>query len=215
MIVRLSAAPSVARRTSATKQPLLDPDVQLMLRVQRDEPGAFRELTDRFWYLVFGRLFRRVGDRQLAEDLTQEAFLRLYRNRLRYRPEAKFATWLFHIVENLARNAVRDRRRQPHCRVESLQEHHLAGAQPMNGPHRDTAPERALESAELAAIVRDGISSLNERQRDALILHEYQDRTYAQIAEEFEITPEAAKSLLYRARNQLRSNLRPVLDVIA
>jgi len=214
MTALLPAAPSVARHTVASKAYLLDPDVQLMLRVQRDEADAFRELADRFWYLVFGRFFRRVGDRQLAEDLTQEAFLRLYRNRLRYQPQAKFATWLFHIVENLARNAVRDRRRQP-IRIESLDEQRMAQALPLRGTQHDLAPDRDLQSADLAGMVRNGIHRLNERQRDALILHEYQDRTYAEIAVEFDITPEAAKSLLYRARNQLRSYLRPVLEAIA
>jgi RNA polymerase sigma-70 factor (ECF subfamily) len=214
MTALLPVAPSVARRTMAPKAYLLDPDVQLMLRVQRDEPGAFRELADRFWFLVFGRFFRRVGDRQLAEDLAQEAFLRLYRNRLRYQPQAKFATWLFHIVENLARNALRDRRRQP-TRVESLDERHMTQALPLRGTPPDMAPDRDLVSADLVGIVRNGIHCLNGRQRDALILHEYQDRTYAQIADEFDITPEAAKSLLYRARNQLRSHLRPLLEAIA
>ena len=213
MTVRLPAAPAVDRRTPRLKSFLHDPDVALMLRVQNDEPGAFQQLVDRYWYLVFGRFFRCVGDRQLAEDLTQEACLRLYRNRLNYRPQAKFATWLFHIVENLTRNAIRDRRRLRRG-IESLSQHHLARSF-LDRHAPATSPDRLLESAEAVAIVRDGIQHLIERQREALILHEYQDHTYAEIAETLDITPEAAKSLLYRARNQLRHNLRPRLEAIA
>ncbi len=213
MTVRLPAAPAVDRRTGVPRSYLQDPDVLLMLRVQRDEPGAFQQLVDRYWYLIFGRFFRCLGDRQLAEDLTQEACLRLFRNRRGYRPQAKFATWLFHIVENLSRNAIRDRRRLRRG-IESLNEHHQASPDcARRAP--TSAPDRALESAEAVAIVRDGIENLIGRQREALILHEYQDHTYAEIAATLDITPEAAKSLLYRARNQLRHNLRPRLEAIA
>src|SRR5215475_9728098 len=90
-----------------------DPDIELMLRVQRDEPGAFAELIDLYWSRIFGRFYRQFGDRQEAEDLVQDVFLRLFRNRKRYRPQAKFATWLFHIARNVGRNAIRTRRRRP------------------------------------------------------------------------------------------------------
>src|SRR5438445_11475688 len=74
-----------------------DPDVRLMLQVQRDEPGAFETLINRYWARIFGHFFHRLGDRQEAEDLAQDVFLRLYRHRKRYQPRAKFATWLYHI----------------------------------------------------------------------------------------------------------------------
>ena len=91
-----------------------------MLRAQEDEPEAFAELVGRYWTRVFGRFCRQLGDRQEAEDLTQDVFLRLYRSRKRYRPEAKFATWLFHITQNVARNALRSRRRRPCTSLEAL-----------------------------------------------------------------------------------------------
>src|SRR5262245_38321912 len=90
---------------------LRDPDVLLMLRVGDGDDDAFEELVGRYWSRVFAHLFRRLGDRQEAEDLTQDVFLRLYRYRLRYRPRAKFITWLFFITQNVARNALRSRRR--------------------------------------------------------------------------------------------------------
>src|SRR5262249_30088473 len=93
--------------TAARTRRPADPEIDLMLRVQRHEPGAFAELVARYWPRVFGRFFRQLGDRQEAEDLAQNVFLRLYRVRHRYRPAARFATWLFHIARNVARNALR------------------------------------------------------------------------------------------------------------
>jgi RNA polymerase sigma-70 factor (ECF subfamily) len=179
----------------------------MMLRVQRGDPEAFARLVARYWSRVFGRLYRQLADREEAEDLTQDVFLRLYRYRTRYQPRAKFATWLFHITQNVARNALRSRRRRPCLPLGAL-----AGADEMPFlerllPDKSEAPERPLERAELANRVRSAVSGLADRQRTAVELHQFGDRTYTEVAEEMDMTPKAAKSLLYRARNQLRETL--------
>jgi RNA polymerase sigma-70 factor (ECF subfamily) len=195
----------------APRRPRLDdPDIQLMLRVQADEPGAFAELVDRFGPLVFGRFVRQMGDRQDAEDLTQEVFLRLYRHRKRYQPSAKFATWLFHITQNVARNALRSRRRHPSVRMSLLDRGEVPGDCFLS--ERYEPPSRPMERRELADIVRAAVHDLAGRQRTALVLHQFQDLTYAEVARELDMTPKAAKSLLYRARNQLRINLTQLLN---
>jgi RNA polymerase sigma-70 factor (ECF subfamily) len=184
-----------------------------MLRVQRDEPGAFAELIERYWPRVFGRFYRVFANRQDAEDLAQEVFLRLYRSRKRYRPRARFNTWLYHIAQNVARNAIRSRRRRPALRFGTLGE-----MDEQQLPVRHAAPEYAecpsqpLERRELAGLVRAAVSDLAERQRTALELHQFCYHSYAQIAAEMAMTPKAAKSLLYRARNQLRSQLEKLID---
>jgi RNA polymerase sigma-70 factor (ECF subfamily) len=184
-----------------------------MLRVQRDEPGAFAELVGRYWSPVFGRIFRQLGHRQEAEDLVQEVFLRLYRHRHRYQPRAKFTTWLFYISQNVVRNALRSRRRHPSTRLDALagpeedlprSNGHLAG--------RYEAPSRPLERAELARVVRAAVSSLAGRQRTAVELHQFHDRTYNEIAVEMDMSPKAAKSLLYRARLELRACLTGYME---
>jgi RNA polymerase sigma-70 factor (ECF subfamily) len=189
-----------------------DPEVTLMLRVQRGDPGAFALLVERYWPRVFGRLCRWLGDREEAEDLTQEVFLRLYRYRTRYQPRAKFATWLYHVTQNVARNAVRSRRRKPCVRLEAL-------AVPEEGtflerllPDRSESPSRPLERAELACRVRSAVKDLGHRQRLAVELHQFADRTYSEIAAEMDMSPKAAKSLLYRARNQLRETLGALVE---
>src|SRR5262245_43140334 len=137
-----------------------DPEVERMLRVQRDEPGAFSELIANYWGRIFGRFYRQFGDRQDAEDLAQDVFLRLYRNRKRYRPRAKFATWLYHIARNVARNAIRTRRRR-HLTPVGL----LAGSDEEHpafqtlADTRDT-PSRPLERAETARVVRTAVATL-------------------------------------------------------
>src|SRR5207245_1087652 len=128
--------------------------------------------------------------------------------RKRYQPRAKFATWLFHIAQNVIRNAVRSRRRHPAVRFDTA-----TCATGLNAASEDALPDRAnspsqpLERNELARVVRTAILGLATRQRTALELHQFKDRTYVEVAAEMDMTPKAAKSLLYRARNQLRASL--------
>jgi len=183
-----------------------------MLRVQRDEAGAFAELVNQYWTRIFGRFYRCFADRQEAEDLAQEVFLRLYRSRKRYEPRARFGTWLFHITQNVARNALRSRKRHPCVRLTTTTP---AGDAPGDHPSLADgaeAPSRPLERSELAGVVRAAVSDLAGRQRTAVELHQFQDRTYAEVAAEMAMTPKAAKSLLYRARIQLRALLTAYME---
>ncbi len=212
----IAEAKTEARRLSPRAVRTLqmtDPGIALMLRVQRDEPGAFAELVNQYWTRVFGRFYRSFSDRQEAEDLAQEVFLRLYRSRKRYQPRARFGTWLFHISQNVARNALRSRRRHPCTRLST------------GAPADDTStarailadnsepPPRSLERTELAGVVRAAVSDLAGRQRTAVELHQFQNRTYAEVAAEMAMTPKAAKSLLYRARLQLRALLTDYMAI--
>jgi RNA polymerase sigma-70 factor (ECF subfamily) len=198
--------PREATRADGRERWLADPDVCRMLAVRDGDEAAFAELVDRYGPRVFGYFCRQVGDRMEAEDLAQEVFLRLYRSRERYQPRARFATWVFHITQNVARNALRSRRRHPCVRLDA------AGAEESNLLEavlcdRGDAPSRPLERHELAGVVRAAVAGLADRQRTAVELHQFEDRTYAEVAAELDMTPKAAKSLLYRARNQLRSSL--------
>jgi RNA polymerase sigma-70 factor (ECF subfamily) len=190
----------------------LDPDAARMVRARRGDVVAFAELVERYWGPVVGKFIRQLGDRQEAEDLAQEVFLRLYRARRRYRARAKFSTWLFHVAANVARNAVRSRLRRP-CRPLSR----LCGPQPDDAfsqrylPDRGDGPTRPLERAELAGQVRGALAGLAGRQRLALEL-QCEDRSYREIAGVLALTPEATKSLLYRARQQLKETLGPMIS---
>ncbi|HMF11227.1 MAG TPA: sigma-70 family RNA polymerase sigma factor, partial [Gemmataceae bacterium] len=152
-----------------------------MLRVGKGQDEAFAELVSRYWARVFGHLYRRLGDRQDAEDLTQEVFLRLYRYRRRYRPRAKFITWLFFITQNVARNAVRFRRRHPCLHMDALSR--PADGEPVENlfPDRAEAPSRPIERAEAARAVRAAVADLADRQRAAMELHQFHDRSYSEV----------------------------------
>lgn len=192
-----------------------DPGVVLMLRVRDEEPGAFGELVERYWPKVFGRFLRTVANRQDAEDMAQEVFLRLYRARENYEPRAKFNTWLFHIVQNVTRNAIRARRRKPVVRLNPICENEDTQFPPEQlWTDESDSPSRPLERSELAGVVREAVSDLGERQRQAVELHQFQHHTYAEVAESMDMTPKAAKSLLYRARIQLRSQLAKFAEAV-
>jgi RNA polymerase sigma-70 factor (ECF subfamily) len=202
----LLTPPRPADRTRSRRVPrwLEDPEVRLMLRARDGDADAFAELVRTYSRRVVGYLCRQLGDRSEAEDLAQEVFLRLYRSRGRYEPKARFGTWVFHITQNVARNALRYRRRHP---VVSLAAN-CEGAETFFLSDPGDGPGRPLERAEVAEVVRSAVAGLAGRQRTAVELHQFHDHTYAEVAAELDLTPKAAKSLLYRARNQLREGLR-------
>src|SRR5579875_2500030 len=189
-----------AKRSRTPNRWLDDPEVRLMLRVQQGDHDAFGRLVERYNGRIFSFFRRRFGDRQEAEDLTQEVLLRLFRSRHRYQPRARFSTWVFHITQNVARNALRFLRRHP-CLHLPIPDDELRSSS-------TEAPSKPLERAELAGVVRAALACLGERQRAALELHQFHDHTYAEVAARLDITPKAAKSLLYRTRNLLRARLR-------
>lgn len=180
-----------------------DPEVDLMLRVQRDEPGAFADLVAAFEPRVFARLCRCLADRHQAEDLTQEVFLRLFRVRKRYQPRARLSTWIFHIAHNVARNAVRSLRRRAWLRYVALEQTE-ARCPDLFGAPGDRPPCERLEAA---AQVRAGLDRLLDRQRRALELQHFHGCSYPDIARSLDMSPKATKSLLYRARIELREQL--------
>jgi RNA polymerase sigma-70 factor (ECF subfamily) len=150
-----------------------------------------------------------VGNADEAEDLAQEAFLRVYRTRKKYTPKAKFSTWLFTIANNLALNALRDRQRRPVLPLE-VRDSGPLGPRPTEATAqaKDEPPAYNLQQQELAEVVRLALDELNERQRVAIVLNKFEDMNYADIADVMGLTSKAVKSLLSRARAKLREVLQ-------
>jgi RNA polymerase sigma-70 factor (ECF subfamily) len=195
---------------------LRDPDIRLMLRVRDDDPAAFAELVERFQHRLVGVMHHLVGNPDEAEDLAQEVFLRVYRTRKKYRPKAKFSTWLFTIANNLALNALRDRNRRPVLPLE-VRESGPLGPRPATAAAtaRDHPPAHHLQQQELADVIRRALDGLNERQRVAIVLNKFEDMNYAEIAEVMGLSTKAVKSLLSRARTALREALQGYIDTDA
>ena len=188
---------------------LRDPDVRLMQRVRADEPGAFEELVEQYQQRLVGVLHHVVGNAEEAEDLAQEVFLRIYRARKKYRARSKFSTWLFTIANNLALNALRRRQRKPVVPL-NVRDSGPLGPRPAEQLARDkgSGPVQKIQRQEMAGIIKKALDDLNERQRMAVMLNKFEDMGYAEIGEVMGLTVKAVKSLLSRARSNLRVALQ-------
>ena len=187
---------------------LRDPDIRLMLRVRDDDPGAFEELVEQYQHRLVAVMNHLVGHPQEAEDLAQDVFLRVYRARKKYRPRSKFATWLFTIANNLALNTLRARQRKPVVPLPA-QDSGPLGPRPAEQlvPDHGTGPMQRVQNQELCQVIRRALDGLNDRQRMAVVLNKFEDMGYAEIAEVMGLTTKAVKSLLSRARENLRAAL--------
>jgi RNA polymerase sigma-70 factor (ECF subfamily) len=205
----VSGVPSGGNTTA--QMSVRDPDIRLMIRVRdHDDAEAFAELVDHFQHRLVGVLQHVLGGHhEEAEDLAQEVFLRVYRTRKKYRPKAKFATWLFTIANNLALNALRSRKRKPTVPLPA-QDSGPLGPRPAEQLVADSqaVPTRRLVQTELADVVRKALDELNERQRLAVVLNKFEEMNYADIADVMGLSTKAVKSLLSRARSRLREVLQ-------
>ncbi len=178
-----------------------------MLQFQRGDESAFDKLVGRNTGKVHALVYRFLGDPGMLEDLTQEVFLRVYRTVERYEPAAKFSTWLYRITANLCFNVLRKRRRMHPLSLD------VAESDDGDGYHRDVpdarsaAPGDGLDEREMRRKVSDAVASLPDNQRVAIILNKYEGKSYEEIAEVLNCTTMAVKSLLSRARNNLRNAL--------
>ncbi len=186
----------------------LDPDVALMLAFQKGDEQAYAQLVERFQGIVINAIYRYVGDRAEAEDLSQDVFVRVFNARRTYEPQAKFTTWLFRIVTNMCLNEIRDRGRH---KILSLAPDEVLTQQPDRREPED-GPLHALGQAELRTRIKAAIDELPNTQRMAILLDKYQDCSYEEIAEHMKLSTMAVKSLLSRARENLRKRLAPLIQ---
>ncbi len=193
---------------------LTDPDVRLMIRVREGDDAAFQELVEKYQARLVGILTHLVSNRELAEDLAQDVFLRVYRARERYQPMAKFSTWLFTITHNVASNALRKSSRRKEINLVSTS----TGSMPvrpleiMAKEKSALMPARQLLKSEMENVMLSAIEQLGERQRIATMLSKFEGMSYLEIGETMGLTTQAVKSLLSRARNNLKEILRPYLE---
>jgi RNA polymerase sigma-70 factor (ECF subfamily) len=184
---------------------IIEPDNELMKRVAKGDDDAFRILFERHYRLAYSVIYRQLGVQSIAEDLVQEAFLRVYRAAPKYEPTAKFSTWLYTVVTNLCLNYKRDRARDKLRLLSSGPEDE---GNPLEQLAASVEPDHdSLDQAERARVVREAIAELPENQRLALILSRYEDKSYEEVAEILKTTVAAVKSLTSRARETLRERL--------
>jgi len=185
-----------------------DQDILWMIRVAQGDSGAFEQLVETHQARVVGTIAKMLGDETDSEDLAQQVFIRVWNSAARYRPTAKFTTWLFKITRNLVFNELRRRKRHPVTALEhENEEHHFQAPD-----HNAKAPDVSLLDGEMQEAIQKAIDSLPEIQRMAIVLRRYEEMPYEEIAEVLKISVPAVKSLLFRARTDLRERLRKYLE---
>jgi RNA polymerase sigma-70 factor (ECF subfamily) len=179
-----------------------------MLRVREGDDAGFDFLIAKYRRAIVHFMFRMVHNQAVAEELAQEVFLRVYRSRATYRAEARFSTWLYRIATNLGVNHARDTK---HERAASNIYLDQPDAETGTTPDvADSTPpvEMTMLRNERMQAIRDQVMALPERQRNAVLMHKYQDMDYKQIGEVLKLSESATKSLLFRAYQTLRERLK-------
>jgi RNA polymerase sigma-70 factor, ECF subfamily len=183
-------------------------DVRLMQLVGRGDTAAFEELIGRHQSLVAGTVARMLGSNSDVEDIAQQVFIRVWKSAGRYVARAKFTTWLLKITRNLVFNELRRSKR--HAQV-PMQNEPGAEERPLEDETAQ-APDASLLEAELQQAIEGAITQLPESQRMALILRRYEEMSYEEIGEILALSVPAVKSVLFRARTELRERLRVYLE---
>jgi RNA polymerase sigma-70 factor (ECF subfamily) len=182
-------------------------DVRLMRLVSQGDTSAFEELIERHQALVAGTVARMLSSNSDVEDIAQQVFIRVWKSARRYVPRAKFTTWLLKITRNLVFNELRRTKRHAHVPLQSK-----PGAEdPPLKDETNLGPDASLLESELQRTIEDAILQLPETQRMALVLRRYEQLSYEQIAEVLDLSVPAVKSVLFRARSELRSRLSKYL----
>jgi RNA polymerase sigma-70 factor (ECF subfamily) len=185
-----------------------DEDVRLMRLVGTGDTQAFEELIERHQSLVAGTVARMLGSNSEVEDIAQQVFIRVWKSAGRYTPRAKFTTWLLKITRNLVFNELRRTRRRAHVPIQTESEAEEIPLKDETNP----MPDASLLENELQEAIEKAITELPERQRMALVLRRYEELNYEQIAEILDLSVPAVKSILFRARTELRSRLSKYLE---
>ncbi len=186
-------------------------DAEVMLRVKAGDQSAFDYLVQKYRRPLVSFMYRMARNTAVAEDLAQEVFLRVYRSRATYEASAKFTTWLYRIATNLAVNHARDTRHERPEVTVSLDEPDEETGTTLDVADGAVSAEEALVRRERMAAIRGKVEALPERQRLAVIMHKYQQMDYKQIADVLKLSESATKSLLFRAYETLREQLKEFL----
>jgi len=183
-------------------------DADVMLRVKAGDQSAFDYLVQKYRRPLVSFMYRMARNTAAAEDLAQEVFLRVYRSRATYEASAKFTTWLYRIATNLAVNHARDTRHERPEATVSLDEPDEETGTTFELPDSGMTAEQTMIRRERMLAIRSKVEALPERQRLAVIMHKYQQMDYKQIAEVLKLSESATKSLLFRAYETLRDQLK-------
>lgn len=176
------------------------------------DPRAFTEIVRRYQPRLIGFVTRIIRDRERAEDLVQEAFIRAYRHMHRFDRSRKFSTWVYTIASNLARNELRNRQRSPLVYFQTLSANQADDARPLEFADHSTRPDRLYHNRHLRQVVDATVARLSPAHREVFVMRELEGRSYEEIAERTRAQLGTVKSRLNRARAQFAELIEPLID---
>jgi RNA polymerase sigma-70 factor, ECF subfamily len=183
-------------------------DAEVMLRAGAGDDAAFDYLVSKFRRPLIAFMYRNTGSQAVAEELAQEVFLRVYRSRTSYSAEAKFTTWLYRIATNLAINHARDTQSERATNAISIDEQDEETGLAVDVADKAPNAEQEMLQDERLRAIREHVMALPDRQRQAVLMHKYQEMDYKEIAAVLGLSESATKSLLFRAYETLRERLK-------
>ena len=202
--------------------PKTGPSVREQLRGMEDpavvasflngEERAFQELVERYQTRLLNFVYRTIGDREKAEDLVQEVFIRVYRHLHRFDPSKKFSTWVYTIASNLAKNELRNRSRNPLVLFQTIKKNWQDEDRPLQFEDSTSRPDDLFRKRHLRALVEAAVAQLPEHHRQVFVLRELEGKSYEEIAEITACNLGTVKSRLNRARSSFAEIIEPDLQ---
>lgn len=205
---QLIATPAISVR----EQLKLADDSGVVTAFLGGEERAFEELVVRYQTRLLNFIYRTVGDRERAEDLVQEVFIRVYRHLHRFDRSKKFSTWVYTIASNLAKNELRNRSRNPLVLFQTVRKNWQDEDRPLEFEDSSTRPDDMYRKRHLRQVVEESVAKLPEHHRDVFILRELEGKSYEEIAEITGCNLGTVKSRLNRARNSFAEIVAPELE---
>jgi RNA polymerase sigma-70 factor (ECF subfamily) len=188
-------------------------DDSTVVRACLDGDGrAFTELVLRYQTRLLNFIYRSIGDRERAEDLVQEAFIRVHRHLHRFDQGKKFSTWIYTIASNLAKNELRNRSRNPLVLFQTMKKNWEVDHRPLQFEDTHSRPDDLFRKRHLRELVEDAVAQLPEHHRAVFVLRELEGKSYEEIAEVTGCNLGTVKSRLNRARNSFAAIISPHLD---
>jgi RNA polymerase sigma-70 factor, ECF subfamily len=208
----LSESVGFGVRPEERRNPLKElDDSQVVAASLAGDRRAFTELVERYQSRLLNFVYRSTGDRERAEDLVQETFIRIYRHLHRFDQSKKFSTWAYTIASNLAKNELRNRSRNPLVLFQMLRRSWDADQKPLEWEDNTYRPDDLFRKRHLKQMVDSAVSELPEHHRTVFILREMEGKTYEEIAEITGCNLGTVKSRLNRARNNFAVIIAPLL----
>lgn len=210
----IKRSPAVGNAGAAIREQLrAQDDSAVVSAFLNGEERAFQELVERYQTRLLNFIFRTIGDRERAEDLVQEVFIRVYRHIHRFDRSKKFSTWVYTIASNLAKNELRNRSRNPLVLFQTMKgTAREDDDRPLQFEDTTARPDDLYRKRHLRELVEETVAQLPEHHRQVFVLRELEGKSYEEIAEITDCNLGTVKSRLNRARNAFASMIEPWLD---